>query len=530
MLIIFNKKGFNSFWLVFIFCAIFIFVSPIILRAQSSSVNINLTVIGTSTPTYTITSSAGPNGTITNSLVVLSGGSATFNITPNPLYEISSLVVDSVGQATSTTYTFNNVISNHTIEALFDLIPITTTPTSTPTSTPPNPPSGGGGGGGPSYFIPLTITKMAVSTAEESANLSWSTNNSALLIFSWGLTSDYESGSISDIVFSASHQVKLQNLTPATHYYFKISGHDQFGQNVNYTGDFYTLSLPNLITLPNVSDLEILPQPSSSLSVPSSLFVSWQNPPVSEFAGAVVVRSPYGYPRDANDGKIIYDGTGDNVVDTTVQKDTVYYYSVFVYDSQKHFSSGAIANASLITKKIGGKTTTIVSTSTPASPVSPTFTLKLSDVDFIQDGRSITYSGDLVPVFLDKNLTVSVSLSKIPAKVDLGILKVTNPYTLHTNKYLFLFNAPRKAYESQVNLYGVGGGIYPFALDLQFANNQEGVLSANFVVTKASLSALQAPFWQTFYGIVWIILILIILILLLIIVVFGIWRLFRRGI
>ncbi|WP_367363233.1 hypothetical protein [Mesotoga sp.] len=70
---------------------------------------------------YTIVATAGSGGTISPSgnVVVEHGASKSFTITPDSGYEIDDVFVDgsSVGKVSS--YTFDNVTSNHTIEAAF---------------------------------------------------------------------------------------------------------------------------------------------------------------------------------------------------------------------------------------------------------------------------------------------------------------------------------------------------------------------------------------------------------------------------
>lgn len=77
------------------------------------------------TPTYTITSTAGTNGTISplGTTVLLQGTSQTYTITPTSGYVVGTLVVDSAPIATSTSYTFSSVTANHTIDVTFVLIP-----------------------------------------------------------------------------------------------------------------------------------------------------------------------------------------------------------------------------------------------------------------------------------------------------------------------------------------------------------------------------------------------------------------------
>ena len=71
--------------------------------------------------TYTITPQAGPGGTITPSSVrtVSHGGSASFVMIPFTGYQVESVLVDGVNIGAVTTYTFHNVVANHTISAQF---------------------------------------------------------------------------------------------------------------------------------------------------------------------------------------------------------------------------------------------------------------------------------------------------------------------------------------------------------------------------------------------------------------------------
>lgn len=72
---------------------------------------------------FTITATAGTGGTITpsGSISVNSGASRSFTVKPNSGYRILYLMVDGkpVYNTSSTSYTFSNVQSNHTISAYF---------------------------------------------------------------------------------------------------------------------------------------------------------------------------------------------------------------------------------------------------------------------------------------------------------------------------------------------------------------------------------------------------------------------------
>lgn len=83
-------------------------------------IDVDYTASTTST-TYTITASVGTGGSITPSgaTTVLEGGSQTYTISADPGYKIKDVKVDGVSQGAITIYTFDNVTSNHTIEAIF---------------------------------------------------------------------------------------------------------------------------------------------------------------------------------------------------------------------------------------------------------------------------------------------------------------------------------------------------------------------------------------------------------------------------
>lgn len=97
--------------------------SASVLKIESTTGGYNLDkiTIATSTSQYTITASAGSNGSISpsGSVVVNSGSSQAFTITANSGYKVGVVTVDGVSQGAITSYTFSNVTANHTISATF---------------------------------------------------------------------------------------------------------------------------------------------------------------------------------------------------------------------------------------------------------------------------------------------------------------------------------------------------------------------------------------------------------------------------
>jgi hypothetical protein len=78
---------------------------------------------------FTITASAGPNGSISpsGSQTVSAGGNLDFTITPNLGFHIADVLVDGSSVGAVSSYTFTNVTANHTIAASFakTIYPIT---------------------------------------------------------------------------------------------------------------------------------------------------------------------------------------------------------------------------------------------------------------------------------------------------------------------------------------------------------------------------------------------------------------------
>jgi len=72
---------------------------------------------------FTITATAGANGTVTGPSSVEYGDNATYTITPSAGYLIDNVTVDGMTAGAVSSYTFHNVTANHTIHATFKVEP-----------------------------------------------------------------------------------------------------------------------------------------------------------------------------------------------------------------------------------------------------------------------------------------------------------------------------------------------------------------------------------------------------------------------
>ncbi|GEM_PF-3025177 len=98
---------------------------------QTITMNSNKTVTANLViNTYTITASAGVNGSISPSgaTTLNYGQSQTYTITANTGYKIKDVLIDSASQGAVSSYTFSNIQANHTITASFELIPVPPAP------------------------------------------------------------------------------------------------------------------------------------------------------------------------------------------------------------------------------------------------------------------------------------------------------------------------------------------------------------------------------------------------------------------
>ncbi len=84
-----------------------------------------ISAVYTTASTWSITASGSAGGSISPSGTVLvnHGSNQTFSITPNSGYRISGVLVDSNPVGNVSSYSFTNIVSNHTISVSFSLIP-----------------------------------------------------------------------------------------------------------------------------------------------------------------------------------------------------------------------------------------------------------------------------------------------------------------------------------------------------------------------------------------------------------------------
>ncbi|MGA2242279.1 MAG: metallophosphoesterase, partial [Verrucomicrobiota bacterium] len=94
--------------------------------STAGTVNYSYTIApnGPAETNYTITATAGANGSISPSgaVGVPTGSNQSFTITPNGGYVVADVLVDDISQGAVTSYSFTNVVADHTISASFAVV------------------------------------------------------------------------------------------------------------------------------------------------------------------------------------------------------------------------------------------------------------------------------------------------------------------------------------------------------------------------------------------------------------------------
>lgn len=359
----------------------------------------------------------------------------------------TSLFYSNTGLTAETAY-------DYTVEA-FDSVPrysgesaIATATTTAVAITPvtPTTPSVSGG----SHI--LTITNLNVLSTSDSAIVSFLTNQPTQTKVYWGITPDYEMGSIAGIFYSNEHSVKIEGLNPDTRYYFRIEVINTIGVKKLLDGSFISQKLFIESLLTNVRDFKATAQIEDIL-------LTWKNPSFIDFDSVRIVKSEKFFPRDISDGQTIYIGAGESFLDKDVEIGKTYYYSIFAKDKNGNYSSGALAMAKI------GKDGEVITERDPFEGINVLEnvngvikSLSILDFDFIQNGRKLVNIGGTVVIDGGENLTISLAYEKIPEILKTIAFTLIDPEdSTKVFPFLLRVNKDKTAYEATLAPLGKSG-------------------------------------------------------------------------
>ncbi len=197
----------------------------------------------------------------------------------------------------------------------------------------------GGGGIPPPETIPPVISNIQYTAPdEETLIIEWETDEPSATELDFGLSPEYELGKIEvrpeDL--TKKHKIIIYDLKPDTQYFFRPRAKDLQGNETVDKGFVY--STPDTLAPTNVSSLKATPSDKT-------IILEWKNPDDKDFAGVRIQRSLSYFPLDKNEGENIYSGKGQIFIDRELENGKKHYYTVFSYDENGNFSSGAIIYA-----------------------------------------------------------------------------------------------------------------------------------------------------------------------------------------
>jgi hypothetical protein len=267
-----------------------------------------------------------------------------------------------------------------------------------------------------------------------------------------------------------------------------------------------------------------LPNPSAFLATPQTdhIDMTWRNPIDPRFEKVRIIRSDISFPKDQFDGLPIYEGSGTSFRDRDVVEGRTYHYTIFATDGNGLFSSGAVAQAIILTAEgvIGKPRSSDPFLDVPqALVVDPMIAgLTLTDFDFYQDGKLLlNLPGNPIQIDGGKDLTIKLVYGKVPEILKTIAFSVADPGD-QSKIFTFLLrvDADRNAYEATLGAFEMAGTLGMSIVILDYQNQGlkriHGDLQASLYVSPAFLHSSFDPLG-----------LLLLLLLILIVIFFMLW-------
>lgn len=347
------------------------------------------------------------------------------------------------------------------------------------TSIPPvEPPDSEGGGGGGHSQVSLQIVNVITDVGARQAEIEWQTTTEALSKISWGKTAETYDGVISETMRSKEHKVTLDLLEPGTRYYVLIESEDRFGMKAEKIIIINTLSLPDYEAPSN-------PSKFGARITEDGVELSWQNPEEEDFAGVRLVRSDIFYPQDIYDGKTLYEGMDELVIDREVLSfPGVYYYSVFSYDHNGNHSSGAITAIRVAEDgSISVGSPDDIITDAPDYPGRPALEgLSIEDFLFVQNGKAVASLGGRIAFSSEGLVLISLPYEKLPEVLKTVMVTLSPEGSGEKFSFLLKINKDKTAYEAVMDPRHLEGSYDVSIVVLDYKNQAIKRLSVGAVV------------------------------------------------
>lgn len=337
--------------------------------------------------------------------------------------------------------------------------------TSTATTTTDTEDASGTVYGSRAHSFAREIQSLTIIPSIDSVKISFETESAIRTIVRWGEGSSFDIGSLVEDMFSRTHVVTITGLMPGKRYEYTLEGETGIGKSgTMYQGAFITLPPVDVFAPGNVTQLNI-EQKISDLSL------TWKNPDDPDFSKVRIVYSDRFYPSDIADGSVVYEGRGEDFIDTgRGALQGRHYYTVFSYDVLGNISSGAIISFSI---GVDGA----VATSGPeeGNPEQNEIKLALSDLIFSQDGEVLLPYENTISIDGTKQLTIAIPYDRVPEHLKTILVRVqSHSDASQSFSFLLRINKDKSAYTSVIAPFGISG-VFPFVVTVfDFKTSQIG--------------------------------------------------------
>jgi hypothetical protein len=302
-----------------------------------------------------------------------------------------------------------------------------------------------------------TILDIKIKTGINNAVISWNTAVPTQGSVRWGKGDSFDGSIINSLKIDTHHEISIENLSPNTKYSFSINSSLPKYYYAISLGTFSTLSIPNTKYIPSILNF-------TSTSTSNEIIFKWTNPTSSDFYGVKIVRSPFFFPTNPLDGKIIYDGNGSYARDTDFSFDTKYYYSAFSYDKDLNFSPGALMEFFASSNKVATSTEIFQNIEKPIVNLIP-----INKFVFLQGDIELPVFSGTVRIYPHNSLKIVIDENNLPANTKSLILNVYNKdgytkvlsYSFKADplKKIFYLEIPnfeiKKMYSFSITSYGL---------------------------------------------------------------------------
>jgi len=349
------------------------------------------------------------------------------------------------GLTASTTYDYN--ISAYDLFFNISARSATSSTTTLPTvatTTPTTTPSSGGGSGSQKELQPsvLLIEGVQVDTTDTTAEISFETSVYAVATLRYGLSPQYELGSLATDFYRKQHTFNLSSLQAGSRYYFEITVTNQRGDTVAYKDEFITQSIQDTVPLENVSRFQATIDGNDAL-------LTWINPKGSDFKKVRIIANNKFFPSDIADGLIIYEGRGESYRHASVYpEDNQMYYAAFALDADDNQSSGAIAS---VVWEMATSTPGTSSTTSSSTPDLVPRGLSFSDLEFVQNSKIRNGYQSLISLDPNQPFTIRLPYSAVPEHLKTITITLKDPHDSSlTFAFLLRINEKKSHYEATI--------------------------------------------------------------------------------